>query len=95
MLFLVSRGYRCVAHDRRSHRRSSQPWSGKDMDTYANDLAEFVQKLDLMNVIHVGQSTGGDVALNIVRHGTKRVAKALQIVSVPPLMLKRHAPLNC
>jgi non-heme chloroperoxidase len=72
MFFLASRGYRCIAHDRRGHGRSSQPWAGNDMDTYADDLAELVQK----NAIHVGHSTGGgEVARYIARHGTKRVAK--------------------
>ena len=92
MFFLASRGYRCIAHDRRGHGRSSQPWGGNDMDTYADDLAELVQKLDLKNAIHVGHSTGGgEVARYIARHGTKRVAKAVLISSVPPLMLKTAA----
>ena len=89
MFFLASRGYRCIAHDRRGHGRSSQPWTGNDMDTYADDLAELVEKLDLTNAIHVGHSTGGgEVARYIARHGTKRVAKAVLIGSVPPIMLK-------
>jgi pimeloyl-ACP methyl ester carboxylesterase len=92
MFFLASRGYRCVAHDRRGHGRSSQPWNGNDMDTYADDLAELVRKLNLKNAIHVGHSTGGgEVARYIARHGTKRVAKAVLISSVPPLMLKTPA----
>src|SRR3989441_3811418 len=92
MFFLASRGYRCIAHDRRGHGRSSQPWTGNDMDTYADDLAELVQKLDLKNAIHVGHSTGGgEVARYIGRHGTKRVAKAVLIAAVPPLMLKTAA----
>ena len=92
MFYLASRGYRVIAHDRRGHGRSSQPWTGNDMDTYADDLAELVQKLDLKNVIHVGHSTGGgEVARYIARHGTKRVAKAVLISSVPPLMLKTAA----
>jgi non-heme chloroperoxidase len=92
MFFLASHGYRCVAHDRRGHGRSSQPWAGNDMDTYADDLAELVQKLDLKNAIHVGHSTGGgEVARYIARHGTKGVAKAVLISSVPPLMLKTAA----
>ncbi len=92
MFFLASRGYRCIAHDRRGHGRSSQPWNGNDMDTYADDLAELVQKLDLKNAIHVGHSTGGgEVARYIGRHGTKRVAKAVLIGAVPPLMLKTAA----
>ncbi len=89
MFFLASRGYRCVAHDRRGHGRSSQPWDGNDMDHYADDLAELVTKLELKNAIHVGHSTGGgEVARYIGRHGTKRVAKAVLIRAVPPLMLK-------
>jgi non-heme chloroperoxidase len=92
MFFLASHGYRCIAHDRRGHGRSSQPWTGNDMDTYADDLAELVQKLDLKNAIHVGHSTGGgEVARYISRHGTKRVAKAVLIASVPPLMLRTPA----
>jgi non-heme chloroperoxidase len=89
MFFLASHGYRVIAHDRRGHGRSSQPWNGNDMDTYADDLAELVQKLDLKDAIHVGHSTGGgEVARYIGRHGTKRVAKAALIGAVPPLMLK-------
>ena len=89
MFFLASHGYRCIAHDRRGHGRSSQPWNGNDMDTYADDLAALVKKLDLKNVIHVGHSTGGgEVARYIGRHGTKRVAKAVLISAVTPLMLK-------
>jgi non-heme chloroperoxidase len=92
MFFLASRSYRCIAHDRRGHGRSSQPWSGNDMDTYADDLAELVTKLDLKDAIHVGHSTGGgEVARYIGRHGTKRVAKAVLIGAVPPLMLKTKA----
>ena len=92
MVFLGARGYRCIAHDRRGHGRSSQPWSGNDMDTYADDLAELVQALDLTKAIHVGHSTGGgEVARYIGRHGTKRVAKAVLIGAVPPLMLKTAA----
>jgi len=92
MFFLASRGYRCIAHDRRGHGRSSQPWSGNDMDTYADDLAKLVEALDLKNAIHVGHSTGGgEVARYIGRHGTKRVAKAVLIGAVPPLMLKTAA----
>src|SRR5271154_1116048 len=92
MFFLASRGYRCIAHDRRGHGCSSQPWTGNDMDTYADDLAELVQKLDFKNAFHVGHSTGGgEVARYIARHGTKRVAKAVLIASVPPLMLKTAA----
>src|SRR5437588_12176518 len=92
MSFLASRGYRCIAHDRRGHGRSSQPWNGNDMDTYADDLLALVEKLDLKDAIHVGHSTGGgEVARYIGRHGTKRVAKAVLISAVPPLMLKTPA----
>lgn len=92
MFFLASRGYRCIAHDRRGHGRSSQPWQGNDMDTYADDLAELVKQLDLKNAIHLGHSTGcGEVARYIGRHGTKRVAKAVLIGAVPPVMLKSAA----
>ena len=92
MLFLASRGYRCIGHDRRGHGRSSQPWNGNDMDTYADDLAALVDALDLRNAIHVGHSTGGgEVARYIGRHGSKRVAKAVLIGAVPPLMLKTAA----
>jgi non-heme chloroperoxidase len=89
MFFLAERGYRCIAHDRRGHGRSSQPWSGNDMDTYADDLAKLVEALSLKDAIHVGHSTGGgEVARYIARHGSKRVAKAVLIGAVPPLMLK-------
>jgi non-heme chloroperoxidase len=92
MIFLASNGYRCIAHDRRGHGRSSQPWNGNDMDTYADDLATLVEKLDLKDAIHVGHSTGGgEVVRYIGRHGTKRVAKAVLIGAVPPLMLKTGA----
>jgi len=92
MFYLVSRGYRCIAHDRRGHGRSSQPWQGNDLDTYADDLAELVGKLDLTDAIHVGHSTGGgEVTRYIGRHGTKRVAKAVLIGAIPPLMLKTTA----
>ena len=92
MFFLAGRGYRCIAHDRRGHGRSSQPWQGNDMDTYANDLAELVKTLDLKDAIHVGHSTGGgEVARYIGRSGTSCVAKAVLIASVPPLMLKTSA----
>ena len=85
MVFLASQGYRCIAYDRRGHGRSSQPWDGNDMDTYADDLAMLVRTLDLTKAIHVGHSTGGgEVARYIGRHGTKRVAKAaLTITTVP------------
>jgi non-heme chloroperoxidase len=89
MFFLVSHGYRCIAHDRRGHGRSSQPWHGNDLDTYADDLAELVNHLDLKQAIHVGHSTGGgEVAHYIGRHGTKRVAKAALIGAIPPVMVK-------
>jgi non-heme chloroperoxidase len=92
MFYLSSRGYRCVAHDRRGHGRSSQPWHGNDLDTYADDLAELVEKLDLKDAVHVGHSTGGgEVARYIGRHGTTRVAKAVFIGAIPPLMLKTPA----
>jgi non-heme chloroperoxidase len=92
MVFLAERGYRCVAHDRRGHGRSGQPWAGNDMDTYADDLAAMVKALDLTGAVHVGDSTGGDeVARYIGRHGTKRVTKAVLIGAVPPLMLKSPA----
>jgi len=92
MFFLASRGYRCIAHDRRGHGRSSQPWNGNDLDTYADDLAELVQALDLKDAIHVGHSTGGgEVTRYIGRHGTSRVAKAVLIGAIPPLMLKTAA----
>ncbi len=92
MFFLASRGYRCIAHDRRGHGRSSQPWNGNDMDAYADDLAALVKKLNLKDAIHVGHSTGGgEVARYIGRHGTSRVAKAMLIGAVPPLMLKTAA----
>jgi non-heme chloroperoxidase len=89
MFFLASRGYRCIAHDRRGHGRSSQPWEGNDMDTYADDLAALVKALKLKKAIHVGHSTGGgEVARYIGRYGTKRVAAAVLIGAVPPLMVK-------
>jgi non-heme chloroperoxidase len=89
LFFFASNGYRAIAHDRRGHGRSTQTRNGNDMDTYADDLAELVEKLDLTNAIHVGHSTGGgEVARYIGRHGTKRVAKAVLVGAVPPLMLK-------
>ena len=92
MFFLVQHGFRCIAHDRRGHGRSSQPWQGNDLDTYADDLAELVAALDLKDAVHVGHSTGGgEVARYIGRHGTKRVAKAVLIGAIPPLMLKTPA----
>jgi len=95
MFFLASNGYRCIAHDRRGHGRSSQPWTGNDMDTYADDLATLVEALDLKDAIHVGHSTGGgEVTRYLGRHGTKRVAKAVLISAVPPLLQKTDANPN-
>jgi non-heme chloroperoxidase len=92
MFFLASRGYRCIAHDRRGHGRSSQPWDGNDLDTYADDLAALTEALDLKDAVHVGHSTGGgEVTRYIGRHGTKRVAKVVLIGAIPPLMLKTAA----
>jgi non-heme chloroperoxidase len=89
MLFLAGHGYRCIAHDRRGHGRSAQTWGGNDMDTYGDDLAALTKALDLKDAIHVGHSTGGgEVARYIGRHGTGRVAKAVLISAVPPLMVK-------
>jgi non-heme chloroperoxidase len=92
MFFLASRGYRCIAHDRRGHGRSSQPWHGNDLDTYGDDLAELVEALDLKDAIHVGHSTGGgEVTRYMGRHGTARVAKAVLLGAIPPLMLETEA----
>src|SRR5436190_3779394 len=92
MFFLASNGYRCIAHDRRGHGRSSQPWNGNEMDTYADDLAALAEALDLKRAVHVGHSTGGgEVARYIGRHGTGRVAKAVLIGAVCPLRLKTAA----
>ncbi|RUR04963.1 alpha/beta fold hydrolase [Legionella sp. km772] len=92
MLFLASRGFRCIAHDRRGHGRSTQSYQGNNMDSYADDLAKLVEALELENVIHVGHSTGGgEVTRYIGRHGSANVAKAVLIASVPPLMLKTPA----
>ena len=92
MLFLASNGYRCIAHDRRGHGRSGQPWGGNDMDTYADDLSELLEALDLNGATLVGHSTGGgEVARYIGRHGTQRIAKAVLVGAVPPLMLKTEA----
>jgi non-heme chloroperoxidase len=92
MFFLASRGYRCIAHDRRGHGRSGQTWHGNDLDTYADDLAALTESLGLEKAIHVGHSTGGgEVARYIGRHGTKRVARAVLISAIPPLMLKTAA----
>jgi len=95
MFCLAQRGYRCIAHVRRGHGRSSQPWNGNDLDTYADDLAELTAALDLKNAIHVGHSTGGgEVTRYIGRHGTKRVAKAVLINAVPPFLQKTEANPN-
>lgn len=92
LLFLASNGYRAIAHDRRGHGRSSQPWAGNEMDTYADDLAALTEALDLKDAVHVGHSTGGgEVARYLGRHGSKRVAKAVLVGAVPPLMLKTEA----
>ncbi|MBK1881314.1 alpha/beta hydrolase [Luteolibacter pohnpeiensis] len=92
MFYLASHGYRCIAHDRRGHGRSSQPWDGNNMDTYADDLAELFEALDLRDAVMIGHSTGGgEVARFIGRHGTSRVAKAVLMGAVPPIMLKTEA----
>ena len=89
MFFLASKGYRCVAHDRRGHGRSSQPWQGNDLDTYSDDLAQLVEHLDLRDAVHVGHSTGGgEVARYIGKFGSNRVSKAVLISAIPPLMVK-------
>ena len=92
MFFLASNGYRCIAHDRRGHGRSSQPFEGNEMNTYADDLAALIEHLDLRSAVLIGFSTGGgEVARYIGRHGTRRIAKAVLISSVPPLMIKTDA----
>jgi non-heme chloroperoxidase len=92
MFFLASEGYRVIGHDRRGHGRSSQPWDGNDLDTYADDLAELVDQLDLRDAVHVGHSTGGgEVTRYIGRHGASRVAKAVLVSAIPPFMLKTEA----
>jgi non-heme chloroperoxidase len=92
MFFLASNGFRAIGHDRRGHGRSSQPWDGNNMDTYADDLAQLFEKLDLRDAIMIGHSTGGgEVARYIGRHGTKRVAGAVLMGAVPPIMLKTAA----
>jgi non-heme chloroperoxidase len=92
MFFLASRGYRCIAHDRRGHGRSSQPWHGNDLDAYADDLADLIEFLDLSGLTLVGHSTGGgEVVRYIARHGTERVAKAVLIGAIPPLLVKTDA----
>lgn len=90
MIFLAARGYRCIAHDRRGHGRSSQPWNGNDMDTYVEDLRELMDKLDVRGAVHVGHSTGGgEAARYVARYGQARgVVKAVLISSVPPVMVK-------
>src|ERR1700720_3046199 len=96
MLYFGQQGYRVIAHDRRGHGRSSQTWNGNDMDTYADDLAQVFEALDLQNVIMVGHSTGGgEVARYLGRHGSKRVAKAVLISAIPPLMLKTEKNPGC
>jgi len=92
LFFVASHGYRAIAHDRRGHGRSSQPWDGNDMDTYADDLAALIDTLDLKDAVLVGHSTGGgEVTRYIGRHGTSRLAKAVLVGAVPPLMLKTEA----
>ena len=92
MLFLALNGYRCIAHDRRGHGRSAQPWLGNEMNTYADDLATLIETLDLKNAVLIGFSAGGgEVARYIGRHGTKRLARAVLVSAVPPLMLKTAA----
>jgi len=89
LFFLASNGYRAIAHDRRGHGRSSQPWNGNDMDTYADDLATLIERLELKGIVLVGHSTGGgEVTRYIGRHGTARVSKAILVGAIPPLMLK-------
>ena len=95
MYFFASQGFRCIAHDRRGHGRSSQPWDGHDMDHYADDLAAVVEALNLSNAVHIGFSTGGgEVTRYIARHGTRRVAKIVLISAVPPLMVKNASNPN-
>ena len=92
MFFLAANGYRCIAHDRRGHGRSSQPWVGNDLDTYADDLADLTKALDLKDAIHIGHSTGGgEVCRYIGRHGTARVAKVVLIGAIPPVMVKSES----
>ncbi|MEV4413358.1 alpha/beta hydrolase [Catellatospora sp. NPDC049609] len=92
MWYVVSNGFRAVAHDRRGHGRSSQPWEGNDLNTYADDLAAVIEKLDLRDVVLVGHSTGGgEITRYMARHGTDRVAKAILVGAIPPLMLQTDA----
>jgi non-heme chloroperoxidase len=92
MFFLAANGFRTIAHDRRGHGRSSQPWHGNDLDTYADDLAQLLEALDVRDAVMVGHSTGGgEVTRYIGRHGTARVAKAVLVGAIPPLMLKTAA----
>jgi len=92
MVFLASSGFRTIAHDRRGHGRSSQPWDGNEMDTYADDLATIIESLDLEEAVLIGHSTGGgEVARYVGRHGTSRVSKVVLVGAVPPLMLKTEA----
>ena len=92
MLYFLHKGFRVIAHDRRGHGRSSQSWTGNDMDTYADDLAALAQALDLRDAVHIGHSTGGgEVARYLGRHGSARVAKAVLIGAVPPIMVKTPA----
>jgi non-heme chloroperoxidase len=92
MLFFLAKGYRVIAHDRRGHGRSSQTWTGNDMDTYADDVAQLANALDLRDAVHIGHSTGGgEVARYVARHGRGRVAKAVLIGAVPPIMVKSAA----
>ena len=92
MLFLASQGFRCIAHDRRGHGRSSQPWEGNDLDTCADDLAELIEALDIKDAVMIGHSTGGgEVTRYIGRHGTGRVSRAVLVSAIPPLMLQTPA----